>query len=137
MNLRSGMFLMVLSTSLQNDDAPSTYRNKEKVHLEIIKVSEEAQKTPQKTESILLNKRMLMIVRSGILISIEKELIELGFDETLIIAKRSLEKRLLEEHLKIFEAYLQADIIDFFVDWDFKKDISFTLFIMNPGGNGT
>ncbi|KKK37178.1 hypothetical protein WQ57_15330 [Mesobacillus campisalis] len=137
LHLRSGMFLMVLPSSLQNDTAIPPYRNKEKVHHEIIEVSEEAQKTPQKTESILLNKRQLMIVRSGILVSIEKELISLGFDETLIIAKRSLEKRLLDEHRKNFEAYLHSEITDFFVGWDFKKDISYTLFIMNPDRNGT
>jgi uncharacterized protein YbcI len=135
LSVQSGMFLMTLSPSdKKNFTTITSYRNKENVHREITEVSIEAQKPPQKTDSFLLNKRQLMIVRSGILVSIEKELIKIGFEETLIIAKRSLEKRLLEEHQRNFEEHLQSDILDFFVDWDFEKDMGYTLFIMNPNG---
>lgn len=127
---KTGMFLIILENDQKFKSVP--YPNQELVHQEFIDVSIEAEKPPQKVYSRLLNDRTLIIIREGILVSIEKELIHIGFPETLKIAKRNLEKRLMNEHKKNFEKFLSAHIIDQFVDWNFDQDKSYSLFILKP-----
>lgn len=127
---KTGMFLLILEKKQGFSDQP--YKNRELIHQEIVDLSIEAEKPPEKTSSKLLNERTLLIIREGILVSIEKELIHLGYPETLKIAKRNLEKRLMIEHKRNFEKLLLAQIMDSFVDWNFDQDKSYTLFILKP-----
>ena len=127
---KSGMFIFVFSPEQRHDFNP--YENKENVHNEINELSNEIQKVPEQTYSMLLNDRTLIIVRKGILISIEKEFIQLGFQETLKVVKRNLEKRVITQHKENFEKFLNAQLVDYFVDWNFSQDKSYTLFILKP-----
>ncbi|WP_456272723.1 DUF2294 domain-containing protein [Bacillus sp. AK031] len=131
---KTGMIIAVLSCSEQECPLPSpnNYSNSELVHKDIISISTEAQKPPEETYSIMLNPRTLLIIRKGIFISIEKELLQCGFQENLKIAKRNLEKRLLYQHKTDFEQYLHAKLDDFFVDWNFEHDKSYILFNLVP-----
>ncbi|PLT27924.1 hypothetical protein CUU66_21475 [Peribacillus deserti] len=128
---QSGMFIGISSKEGVNV-LGSTYPNQKEVHKEMILVSEEAEKKPGEVYSYLLNPRTLVIVRDEILISIEKELIFLEFQETLTLAKRNLEKRLLQNHKKQFESYLNAKLENTFVTWNFELDKSETVFILQP-----
>ncbi|WP_085505656.1 Na-translocating system protein MpsC family protein [Thalassobacillus devorans] len=135
---RSGMFLGVIAKKDKNEEIHlSDYPDKEKIHEEIIRVSEQAEKAPTKVDSFMLNDRTLMVVRDGILVRIEKELIRSGFGETLKLTKRQLEKGLLSK--SYCENILETEVIDVFVDWDFQEDKSYIVFILKPkkpGGNG-
>ncbi|MFT9599518.1 Na-translocating system protein MpsC family protein [Mesobacillus sp.] len=125
---KTGMLLFIF-----DKDQPynfDSYDNKKLVEKETIELSMEIQKAPEETHSKLLNERTLIIVRQGILISLEKEFIQLGFQETLKIAKRNLEKKVITQHQSSYERYLNAKITDYFVDWNFDKDKSYTLFIL-------
>ncbi len=127
---KSGMFLFIFK-----NDRPykfGCFKNKDLVENETVELSKEIQKTPEETHCKLLNERTLIIVRHGILISLEKEFIQLGFSETLKIAKRNLEKKAINEHRGSYEKYLNARITDYFVDWNFDQDKSYTLFILKP-----
>lgn len=127
---KSGMLLFIFEK-----DQPynfDEYPSKNLVEEETIELSKEIQKAPDETHSKLLNERTLIIVRHGILISLEKEFIQLGFQETLKIAKRKLEKKAITQHQSSYERYLNAKITDYFVDWNFDKDKSYTLFILKP-----
>jgi uncharacterized protein YbcI len=127
---KTGMLLFIFEKDQPyNFDA---YDNKNLVEQETIELSMEIQKAPDETYSKLLNERTLIIVRHGILISLEKEFIHLGFLETLKIAKRKLEKKVISQHQSQYERYLNAKITDYFVDWNFDKDKSYTLFILKP-----
>ncbi|MCP3031904.1 DUF2294 domain-containing protein [Halobacillus sp. A1] len=108
----------------------SDYPKKDEVHNEIIRVSKLAEKAPEKVESIYLNSRTLLVDRKGILVRIEKELINSGFSEQLRLSKRQLEKRLLDP--TVFETILGTQIQDIFVDWDFSLDKSYIIFILKP-----
>ena len=127
---KSGMFLFIFEQDQLQDS--QSYVNKQLVEQKTIELSKEIQKTPESTYSKLLNERTLIVVRQGILISLEKEFIHLGFSETLEIAKRKLEKKVINKHLNYYETYLDAKVIDYFVDWNFDEDKSFTLFILKP-----
>jgi uncharacterized protein YbcI len=127
---KSGMLLFIFEK-----DRPynfESYGNKKLVEKETIELSMEIQKAPEETHSKLLNERTLIIARHGILISLEKEFIQLGFQETLKIAKRKLEKKVIKQRQSSYERYLNAKITDYFVDWNFDKDKSYTMFILKP-----
>lgn len=127
---QTGMFVAV--TGDRNVSVLPVYKNQEKVHYEMAEVSKEAEKYPDEIDSYLLNSRTLIIIRRKILVSIEQELIDLGFHEALRIAKRGLEKRLFEKHKPQFEAHLHSKISDYFIDWNFDLDRSSTVLILDP-----
>jgi uncharacterized protein YbcI len=129
---RTGVFVGI-SHSPDHDSKQTTeqYENKEKVHHQISIISKQAEKIPNEIFSYFINPRTLIVIRKGILVSIEKELIELGHAEVLKIAKRTLEKRLLHNNMN-FKELLKANVIDLFVDWDFARDKSVIVFVLKP-----
>lgn len=107
------------------------YAGKDLVHQEIDYMSSKVQKSPDCIYSCMINTRTLLVVRSGILTDMSKELIRLGYEEKLKQAVHNLEKK----HLREFRQYqhiLRAKIADAFIDWDFKLDRSVIVFIINP-----
>lgn len=127
---KSGVFIGI-STSAPGKIINDSYEGKEQLHKEIKRISSQAQKEPEEVESYLLNQRTLVVLRKGILVSIERELIRLGSSETLRIAKRNLEKRLLHNS-NHFESILNTKVNDIFVDWDFGLDKSAIVLILSP-----
>lgn len=107
------------------------YTGKEALHQEIDRISHMVQKTPEETYSCLLNEHTLLVIRSGILISIEKELIRLGLESHLKLAKRNLEKGHLHNNNRL-EPILNARINDIFVDWDVQLDKSVIVLALTP-----
>ncbi len=107
------------------------YFGKEELHQEISNISHQVEKVPEDLYSCMINDRTLLVIRNGILIRIEKELIRLGNEETLKLAKRNLEKRHLHNNYH-FERILHTKIIDVFADWDFQLDKSVFVFVLNP-----
>ncbi len=124
----SGMFVAIGEGAV----ATSPYPNQEKVEKAIMRITEKAEKQPEAVFSHLINERTLLIIREGLLINIEKELNRLGFQETLKLAKRNLERRLIGERRQEFEQHTSAQIVDYFVDWDFDHDKSAILFVLKP-----
>jgi uncharacterized protein YbcI len=87
-----------LFTGISSDETATdfplieNYPGKEDVLKEMDNISIEVQKSPEEMYSCQLNERTLLLIRNGILVQIEKELIRLGYEEILKITKRSLEK---------------------------------------------
>ncbi|MFC7321276.1 Na-translocating system protein MpsC family protein [Halobacillus campisalis] len=129
---KSGILVAVIKEENSEEQISdlSDYPKKDEVNNEIIRVSELAEKAPEKVESVYLNSRTLLVDRKGILVRIEKELINSGFSEQLRLSKRQLEKRLLDP--TVFETILGTQIQDIFVDWDFSLDKSYIIFILKP-----
>ncbi|SHF83118.1 Na-translocating system protein MpsC family protein [Ornithinibacillus halophilus] len=141
MHNHSGMFVAISHTI---DDeritqlASEDYFGKDVLHEEISNISLQAQKLPEEIISYELNERTVLVIRKGILVSIEREFIRLGKREVLRIAKRNLEKRLLHNNMRL-ESIFDKKINDSFVSWDFDLDKSVMLFILDPhqrGSNG-
>ncbi len=104
--------------------------NPEAVGDKIDEASKYAQKIPDQTDVYWLSDRTLLVRRSGILVRIEKELIKNGFVEALKLSKRPLEHELLEE--VGLEQALNRTISEIFLDWDFEKDVSYIVFLLEP-----
>ncbi|PWW32198.1 uncharacterized protein YbcI [Cytobacillus oceanisediminis] len=124
---QTGMVLALISGL---DSNKNNYKDSKKVNGVIDQVSIEAEKSPDVIYSAKIDDRKLIVVRKGILVSIERELIKLGYEETLRIAKRNQEKRLIGEHISALESYLNKGVADYFIDWDFDGDKSYILFIL-------
>ncbi|MYL49516.1 DUF2294 family protein [Halobacillus litoralis] len=128
---QTGVLIGVITKdSPEDDERLKTYEHKDAVHEEVEKISRKAEKTPASIRSFLLNERTLLIERNGILVPIEKEMINTGYEQPLKISKRRLEKRLLNH--ASFETILGTSIEDVFVDWDFNKDRSYMVLILKP-----
>jgi uncharacterized protein YbcI len=97
---------------------------------ELIKASEQAEKKPESTEAYWLNDRTLLVRRTQILVAIEKELIRNGFGETLKLAKRPLEHKVLNK--VPIEKALNRKVVETFVDWNFEADEAYLVFILEP-----
>lgn len=78
-----------------------------------------------------MNDRTLLIERTGFLVEIERELIRNGLAEELKQVKRPLEKRLLVQETP-FPELLKRDIREIFLDWEFSKDTSYILVLLEP-----
>lgn len=107
------------------------YPGKQEIEEEIIKISKKAQKAPEALCSYEINSRMVLIIRSGILVRIEQELIRLGHGELLKGVKRNLEKSYLH-HNSWTEAMFNRRVHDAFVDWNFDLDKSVILLVTQP-----
>lgn len=107
------------------------YEGKESFHNEILALSKEVQKKPTSLTSYSLNPRTLIVLREGILVSIEKELIKMGHSKTLKLAKNKLEKTYLHNNTH-YESLLNKKVVDIFIDWNFESDKSVIVFIMDP-----
>ncbi|WP_409296841.1 Na-translocating system protein MpsC family protein [Peribacillus sp. SCS-26] len=125
----TGVFLAVNADFHQQ--LKNEYRGKEQVHEEIKLISEQAEKAPTSISSYMISPRALIIKRTGILVPIEKQLVSLGFHETLRVAKRQLEGDMLSNNTH-FSEILGAAILDSFVDWDFALDNSFIILMLKP-----
>ncbi|MEN2769072.1 Na-translocating system protein MpsC family protein (plasmid) [Ornithinibacillus sp. 16A2E] len=134
----SGMFFAIASDKTDIDKLlHEDFFGKDALHKEIDHIGQQAEKTPEKVFSIKLNDRTYAVIRRGLFITIERELIRMGQQEVLKLAKRRIEKRLLHNNMRL-ESILDGKIDDSFVDWDFERDQSVILFSVNPnqpGGN--
>jgi len=126
---KSGMLLIVLESNAISKIAGS-YKGKSNVQREISEVSKRAEKSPEEVHSVMLNNNTLLIYRKGFMVSIEKELVELGHQEVLKTTKRNLEKRILSEHKRNLEKHLNSQLVDYFVDWNFQIDESYIILII-------
>ncbi|PLT27905.1 Na-translocating system protein MpsC family protein [Peribacillus deserti] len=128
----TGIFVGVTTDSFNSEELSQyNYKQKDQIEQEINMISEQAEKAPDEIYSYLLSPRALVILRKGILVPIEKQLVTLGFDETLRVAKRQLEGGMLHNNTH-FPSILNAAILDSFVDWDFKLDNSVITLILQP-----
>jgi uncharacterized protein YbcI len=109
------------------DHEEDLYVNKAAIHERIRKVTKDCEKMPEDVHSFWAGPRTLVIIREGLLVMIEKQLIELGYESTLRIAKRLLEKLHFAQDVQI-EALLGRAISGMYLDWKFDKDKSILVY---------
>jgi uncharacterized protein YbcI len=129
---KSAMFTGICTDTTSIDfPIQEEFTGKTELINEIINLSSESEKKPEEIYACQLNHRSILVIRNGILVRIEKQLIRQGMQEQLKLAKRTLEKGLLHNN-NHFEAILNTKIIDIFVDWDFDLDKSVIVLVTNP-----
>ncbi|WP_449538842.1 Na-translocating system protein MpsC family protein [Ferdinandcohnia sp. Marseille-Q9671] len=124
----TGVIIAVLENSL-NSMEKSTEVDFSLLESEVVRISTEVQKPPQEVTSFQISPRICIVKREGILVPIEKALIENGFQKELYFTKDELEKGYLHRQ-GTFDQVFQKKVADIFVDWDFKEDNSLICFIL-------
>lgn len=130
-NLRknSGVLIATFEKDGWQDEFPWPNEVDEAILRKIIVLnSMTTQKVPDQTNFYWLNDQILLIERIGILIDIEKQLIQNGVTEQLRLAKRPLELRITQ--LFNLETVLNGRVLDLFVDWNFKKEVSYMVLLL-------
>ncbi|MFC7681090.1 Na-translocating system protein MpsC family protein [Paenibacillus sp. GCM10028914] len=106
------------------------YEGQAEVHKQIALLTSKVQKEPEQIDSWWMNPRTLIVVREGILIMLEKELIGLGYENVLKTTKRKLEKRVFGQDNRIGQL-LGKELSDVYVDWDFERDKGIVAYIFH------
>jgi hypothetical protein len=99
------------------------YRGKDGVHHQITKITYEVQKVPDHVYSFWAAPNILIIIREGLFIKIEKELLKYGFEYSLRTAKRALEREYFLNEGRIAEI-LNRRQAGLYLDWQFQQDKS-------------
>lgn len=128
----SGMITVVSAEAGKQGAAVNReYPVKSEVESEMLRICQKIQKTPEQIESYELNPRTLLVVRNGVYLELEKELIRLGHGRLLNTVKSRLEKEYIigSKHLN---SLLHQPVSDCFIDWNDTLDKSILMLIMNP-----
>ncbi|MCQ4085311.1 hypothetical protein [Saccharibacillus sp. JS10] len=100
-----------------------SYVGKAEIHRVVEAVTDKVQKSPVSIESFWLDQHLLLIIRSGLLINLEKKLVKKGFNSQLRVAKRELELDGFIEQLPISDL-LHRKLNTAYLDWAFEDDLS-------------
>ncbi|MGH2317677.1 Na-translocating system protein MpsC family protein [Planococcus sp. SE5232] len=126
---RSGMLIATMEKDNLQEEFPWPKRVDEDTLREIILLnSMTTQRIPDQTNFYWLSDQVLLIERIGILIDIEKKLVENGVTKELRLAKRPLELRITQ--LFNLESILNGQVLDLFVDWDFQREVSYLVLLL-------
>lgn len=130
---KNGLLLIVIDTEMIDASFTVNEESTNSQVKEIIQMNSSlTQKKPEETDLYWLSSSILLVRRSGILVDIEKELIKNGAIEELRLAKRPMEYRIT----KFFNlnSFLPGAVKEIFVDWNFSKDLSYMVLILDTPG---
>ncbi|MDQ0230370.1 Na-translocating system protein MpsC family protein [Metabacillus malikii] len=125
----SGLIMFVLNSSLHNSNHLIAFNSAE-LENQVSQISAQLQKVPDQIHTYSLSEQIVLVERKGILITLEKALINHGFGEELRMTKDNLEKDYFLHERSIIELF-QRPIADLFIDWDFVMDKSLMCFIID------
>ena len=125
----SGILIFVLDTEAGQRIKPDI--DIQRLELEVGRISLLVEKVPDKINIYSISPSIFLIERRGILIQIEKALIDKGFENELRFTKDELEKSYFHRYGR-FEDIFHKSVRDIFIDWNFKEDKSIMAFILNP-----
>lgn len=97
---------------------------------EIGKLSLLVEKVPDQIYTYPITPNIYVIERIGILVPIEKALLEKGYEQELRFTKDELEKSYFHRDGR-FQDIFHKDIRDIFIDWNFKENKSIMVFLLN------
>ncbi|MFJ5761622.1 Na-translocating system protein MpsC family protein [Neobacillus sp. NPDC093182] len=124
----SGILIFVLDT--ETDQKIKSDIDIQRLELEVGRISLLVEKVPDKINICPISPTIFLIERKGILIQIEKALIDKGFENELKYTKDELEKGYFHRYGR-FEDIFHKPVRDIFIDWNFKEDKSIMAFILN------
>lgn len=121
-NNNSGVIILVLENEL-DVPIPQVSIDLQLLESNIARISESVQKAPEEIIIYPISDNILLVQRIGILIPIEKALIQKGYTDELRITKDDLEKSHFHRDVHLKDIF-HSSVVDIFIDWDFKEDKS-------------
>lgn len=123
----SGVLIFVLEETI--DQVVQADIDMQRLKSEVGRLSYLVEKVPDHIHIYPSSTSVYLVERSGILVPIEKALIEKGFEKELRFTKDELEKKYFHREGR-FEDIFKKSIRDIFIDWNFKEDKSLMAFIL-------
>lgn len=96
---------------------------------EVARITQLVQKMPERVRTHFVSPGVYIVERDGIMIAIEKALVEKGYSEQLKVTKDELEKKYFHRYGE-FNRIFGKEVLDIFVDWNFSEDKSLMAFIL-------
>lgn len=96
---------------------------------EVERISAIVEKIPEKTMAFQIAPKLYLVKRDGILVQIEKTLIEKGYEQILLVSKDTLEKSYFHRDAH-FEDIFKQPVADIFIDWNLNEDNSMICFVL-------
>ncbi len=129
---KSGMITVISDDQIPHALViPDEYSGKGEVEAELNRISAQVQKAPCSMTSYEMNPRTLLVIRRGVLLPMEREMIRLGQGDTLKRVKRKLEKEYIMSS-QVLVGLLHNRISDCFIDWNYSLDKSIIMLTLNP-----
>lgn len=125
----SGIIIVILESPLIELESDQQSIDFSLLEAEVSRISYLVEKTPEEIYSYQISPKIFIVKRVGILVPIEKALIERGFRQELHVTKDILEKSYLHRH-GTFDQIFKQHVKDIFVDWDMNEDYSLICFIL-------
>jgi uncharacterized protein YbcI len=126
---RSGLLIVTMEKENSQDEFPWPAGVDKETLTEIILLNSiRTQKKPDQTNFYWLSDQILVVERIGVLVEVEKQLLRNGIIEELRLAKRPMERRIIE--LFNLESILKSRLKDLFVDWNFHRDASYMVLLL-------
>ncbi len=126
----SGFIIFLLDREVTDHSIAVAEVDLVRLESEVARISMLVQKVPDQIQIYTISPTIFVIERRGILIAIEKALIQKGFEEELIITKDELEKEYFHNFGEFYEIFNKG-VKDIFIDWNFKEDKSMMGIILN------
>ncbi|GAB6991168.1 Na-translocating system protein MpsC family protein [Paenibacillus pini] len=130
----TGMIVLVCSEmerGIEHHCPKSDFPHSRELTTELLRMNELTLKIPDHIHSYELNAKSLLIVRTGVMVQLEKDLVRLGQGDLLKSVKRNMEKEYILRS-KELELLLGHAIQECFVDWNYERDQSVLLLLLNP-----
>lgn len=125
-----GMLLIEFEQNiLEGEVSIESEKTKDLLIKEVDRVTILVQKKPEETKVYCITPKVFIVKREGILIQIEKALIEKGYEEILLVTKDELEKSYFHRDGR-FEEIFKKPVKDIFIDWDLSRDNSVICIIL-------
>jgi uncharacterized protein YbcI len=124
----SGIFIFVLDTEGNQKIKPDI--DIQRLELEVGRISLLVEKVPDEINTCQISPTIFLIERRGILVQIEKALIDKGFENELKFTKDELEKSYFHRYGRFGDIF-HTSVKDIFIDWNFKEDKSYMAFILH------
>lgn len=96
---------------------------------EVSRLSALVEKVPERIRVYCIHSKMFIVIREGILVPIEKALVQKGFRNELLIAKEELEKSYFHRDGE-FDKLFGRPVQDIFIDWSLTNDNSLICFVL-------
>ncbi|OWR29602.1 hypothetical protein CDO73_15580 [Saccharibacillus sp. O23] len=122
------IFMLVEEPEFLRENRP--YAGQDKIHRSIAALTYDVQRFPDKIYSFWLDSQLLVVIRDGTLIQVEKALIEDGHSEVLRMSKRRVEKSKFREEFP-FDENVKRSIRGIYLDWMFPHDRSVLVYVFD------
>ncbi|WP_074433074.1 Na-translocating system protein MpsC family protein [Neobacillus dielmonensis] len=127
----TGMITAVFEKVVPSFESSVHFPKYEDFIAEIERLTILIQKKPKQIQAFQITSKVYLVIREGILVPIEKAMIQKGYEQKLLVVKDELEKSFCQRNGR-FEQIFKKQIGDMFVDWNLKEDKSLTyLFLTN------